>query len=298
MKGSFNREFVRNIVESIWNCDEHLINIDDFVISLLAQRYGFFMANDIWERIRYKVLKEIRRKIESCYSRNLTPKYVFKRDPFKSEKNDCVLVRYDYFLAKRNIGDGKKQRKEIIVKYRSYILETIKSLSSKEFECFGAYLLRLYGAKYCSITKQTSDGGIDFYGFLDFPDKDLGFALLRNTRLILIGQAKKWENNIDINQLKLFWANCKDLNLNEFFSFYSEEVYQCFPIFITTSKFTKGAIKYANRYRIIIKDGEQVVEDFVELLPNKSIEEIFYNRFSRENLLDWLKNELRTVISQ
>lgn len=296
-----NRNLVEDIVESIWNYDKHLINIDKFVIELLIQRYGYnsLTANDIWESIRNKVLREIKRKIESCYHRSLSPKYVFRRDPFENKSSDCILVRYDYFLDKnKDIGDERRRRKEIIIKYRNYILDIIKNLSSMEFECFGAYLLRLYGAEDCSITKQTSDKGIDFYGILNFFDKNLGIALWKGTRLVLIGQAKKWRSNIDVNQIKMFWTNFKELNLYEILSSYSEEVYQCFPIFITTSKFTKGAIEYANKYRIITKDGEQIVEDFIELLPRENIYEIFHDGFNRERFLAWLRNELRTMISR
>jgi restriction endonuclease Mrr len=206
------------------------------------------------------------------------------------------------FLRKKTMTKTNKNlEKKILTLYREEILETLKDLTPNEFEHFCAYLLRLYGCSKSIKTKQSNDGGIDFYGLLNpsSHNKTPIICLIRNIKILILGQAKKWNKNVDINSIKLLTKNFEDLTRNrnekrkEISENFPKEEYQYFPLFITTSKFTKGAKKYANMNRIITKDGEQIIEDLIELLPKETITKLFSEDFKKEKFINWLKNEIR-----
>ena len=125
---------------------------------------------------------------------------------------------------------------------KSQILSEIKRQSSRFFEDLVLKLIEKvgYGFNGCKeLTNNGADGGID--GIIS--EDELGLSKIYI-------QAKRWENNISRPELQKFVGAISDKSTKK-------------GLFITTSNFTREAIKYAQNIQnltIVLIDGEKLAD--------------------------------------
>ena len=267
------RELAKDVVFSLWSSYRENIDLDRFAIDFIKNKnpeIGDLATNDLWEDIRPSVIRILRKKIGDCFSKQISPNYVF------SEVSDAKLIRYDI----QGQDEEERMRRAQIIFHRNKIIGTLHKVGWRTFEFFCAHLLALYGCNEIYVTQGSKEGGIDFYGTLDLTSQkflSLFSRVMNGPRIKIIGQAKNWENEVGEGEVNKFVKDHRDFisgkhklikKLPE--SFLKEDA-PFYPIFMTTSSFTKDAIKSANRDRIIIKDGEQIVEELIMLSISQNI---------------------------
>ena len=177
----------------------------------------------------------------------------------------------------------------------------VQSLSWKDFEIFCAYLLKLYGCTSPGVTRSIKEEGIDFYGIIECNSLKylpLFSRVMQRSTICVIGQAKKWKNKIGEDQIKKFANEYENFRKDpsSYKTFLPETIINCdqiYPVIITTSFFTKGAEKLAQKSRIYLRDGEQIVEDLVMLAPLNELS-IWYSWEEKEinssKFFEWLES--------
>ena len=115
----------------------------------------------------------------------------------------------------------------------------------------------------------SKEGGIDFYGLLQMERFSSG-VLLRNAQIRIIGQAKHYKDIVEHTEVRIFKTHRDDLlqdtgnAIKKLPYWFIESKDPLLSIFVVTNKFTKGAKAYAKKNNIILRDGEQVVEDLIK----------------------------------
>lgn len=261
------KELTKDVVFSLWLSYRKNIDLDRSAIDFIKNEnpeIGDLATNDLWEDIRPSVIKTLKKKISNCFSKQITPNYIF------SEFFDSRLIRYDILEQ----DEKERMKRAIIIFHRDKIIETLHKVDWRTFEFLSAHLLALYGCSEIYVTQRSKEGGIDFYGTLELTSQQflpLFSRVMNGPRIKIIGQAKNWENKIGEEEINKFVKEYRDFISGKHRlikklpkSFLREDA-PYHPIFITTSSFTKDAIKSANRDRIIIKDGEQITEELIML---------------------------------
>ena len=199
-------------------------------------------------------------------------------------------------------ADPEKKRKiKLILFYRKKLIDLIQSMDWKKFEKFCAHLLKLYGANYVGVTRNVKEEGIDFYGIIKhdaFYYIPLFRRVIINPRICIIGQAKRWKNKIDEGHIKKFITEFSNFirEPNSYKTFMPKIIMDCnqiYPLFISSSSFTSGAEKLAEKNKIYVREGSQIVEDLVMLSTIDEIsnwyswseEKVYINKF-----LNWLED--------
>lgn len=183
------------------------------------------------------------------------------------------------------------------------LLQEIRRLSFKEFEQFGACVLKELGAKSPRVTRQSNDQGIDFYGVLSlgqnsFLPPPFG-QLAHDVRLLFAGQAKHYAvthpvgpelirelvGSVSLARYKAF----TDIN-TELFEGKDIELLPFNPLvvlFFTTGRFTSGALELAQKSGVIAKSGEELAvflaDKGIGMRNDKST-----IKFDREKFHKWL----------
>ena len=139
-------------------------------------------------------------------------------------------------------------------KIREQVLETIKKLTSTEFEELVGKLLIAMGFENVEVTRASGDGGIDVRGTLVVGDA---------IHIKMAVQVKKWRNNVQAPDIQRVRGS---LNADEK------------GLIITTSKFASGAKREASeptKVPINLMDGPQLVTILIEhgiMVEKKSLE--------------------------
>lgn len=127
--------------------------------------------------------------------------------------------------------------------WRVLLLKALKNISSDKFEMFSRALIHKMGVEIDQNIGMTlsNDGGVDGFGYLTTDD-------FRTVRVAI--QAKRWnEWNVDAPEIDKFRGAMDKHNAE-------------FGVFITTSNFTRGAIKTSRQGTRVITliDGEKLVD--------------------------------------
>jgi len=154
------------------------------------------------------------------------------------------------------------------------LLQEMRMLSFKDFERFGACVLKELGAKQVRVTSHSDDQGIDFYGVLSlgqnsFLPSPFG-QLAHDVRLLFAGQAKHYPTrpigpelvrelvgSISLARYKVFTISKDSKDL-------FEEGIELLPfnplvaMFFTTGRFTSGALDLAKQSGVIARSGEEL----------------------------------------
>ncbi len=149
--------------------------------------------------------------------------------------------------------------KKFLDRYRS-TFTFVQKVSPKEFESLCAYYVSLLGCEDFRVTRWSSDQGLDFYGTLPFKEKNLFGPV--SEKVFLIGQAKLYNAKVGTGEIREFFGSIELLKRK----LYSDEKYAYSfatelkpytlinPIFISSSSFSKDAIKLCKSVGIRIID--------------------------------------------
>lgn len=181
---------------------------------------------------------------------------------------DEVVFGSSYVFADDNeqISSAKLNRV-----FADDIYHTIRGISFNQFEDFGRCILRELGSVNPKVTRQSGDQGIDFYG-----DISLGIIagadpaimkLMHETRLILVGQAKHYPEQVIGPAIVRELVGA--LSLSRTFTFSQDDIdllneVKLFPfspvlaLLFSTGSFTKGARHLAKKAGIIAFSGWQL----------------------------------------
>lgn len=86
----------------------------------------------------------------------------------------------------------------------------------------------------------------------------------------MIGQVKHYSKKIQPKLIRAFNTYCEDVKnekkeiIKDLPNWFTNNKTPILGIFITTSDYTSGAIKYAKKEWIILKNGEQVVDYLIK----------------------------------
>jgi hypothetical protein len=150
------------------------------------------------------------------------------------------------------------------------LLARMQSLTSSEFELFGAKILRELGAQKVHVTPQSNDQGIDFYGTLNFGQfvnaPRSFFRLTHDFEIRFAGQAKHYPNNpVGTNAIRelvgaISLARFKAFSMEEdmFEELELKALNPLLALLFTTGRLTAGAVELANKVGIIARSGIQL----------------------------------------
>uniref|UniRef100_A0A7C3URU7 Restriction endonuclease n=1 Tax=candidate division WOR-3 bacterium TaxID=2052148 RepID=A0A7C3URU7_UNCW3 len=145
----------------------------------------------------------------------------------------------------------------------------MKEMPWGDFEYLCLHILEINGIINFSPTEKNQKG-IDFCALLELDRYSLPGILLKGCRVKIVGQAKRFSREIGEGLVRNFKTFLEDVQepkrdvIEKLPKWFKEIKSPILGIFLTTSKFTKGAIKYAQKEGIILKDGEQILEDLIK----------------------------------
>lgn len=155
---------------------------------------------------------------------------------------------------KRLIATLKVTHGDYVKSFKMQLLEQLKEIDPDTFELFCKKLLKVYGFKDLKVTKPKKDGGIDGYGKLKVGISYLNVAV----------QCKRWKN-----------TSVGRTEIDKFRGAIQGDFEQ--GIFITTSKFSKEALKATTKkgaVPIILIDGMMIIDIMIEKQFGVEIQEI------------------------
>lgn len=140
------------------------------------------------------------------------------------------------------------------------IASYINNLSATKFEKFAALVIQLFDYELTYATKASHDQGIDFIGIKTFKLFD------SNRKSYLIGQAKKYNSLVDINEVRGFAGSVLLLRNREFGQ--TKEVYKTVNMKSFTSVEGIFATSYFfSKHAITLCDNSDIISlDFVDLI--------------------------------
>jgi len=147
--------------------------------------------------------------------------------------------------------------------------ERLQSQSPADFESLGKEILSWYGVLNPIVTRQSNDAGIDFVGEgrLGELTKTLSssWTVIDNCRVLFFGQAKKYSSTVvgtaDLRELVGSVSLLQRDSYRDRFG-YGELPWSLLQprvlLFITTSRFSEGAVRVAEEAGIILADRDQI----------------------------------------
>jgi restriction system protein len=141
--------------------------------------------------------------------------------------------------------------------WREKLIEILLSLKSDAFERLIKQLLRESGFSSVEVTGKTGDGGIDGNGI---------FRIAGLISFKVLFQCKKWQKTVSSSEIRDFRGAMQGRADK--------------GLFVTTSNFTKDAIKEASRdgaTPIDLIDGESLLDKLVTIQPKKANTSLLLN---------------------
>lgn len=207
---------------------------------------------------KHVVRSQIRRHCEGLVFPSSSPTKHFvliDENRYEPIKDGNVICQYENLVATAQVvnrveshasrlRDLQNLHETYINELKKKILSDLKEMSSSGFELFAKRLMDVYGFHDTSVTKVSSDGGIDGYGKLKVGLANLNVAF----------QCKRWtKGNIQRPEIDRFRGAAQgDFEQGLFF---------------TTASFSSGAISASIKrgaVPIILVDGESIVDLMIE----------------------------------
>lgn len=263
-------KFVKEIVEEILHSKQDMISLNEYCISRLKCRYPALSdleINDKLDEIVEKVTFHINRRNEYCKNKDITPEYEFNTYPPK------VLFRY-------SVRHKEPQLISYLRKQNRILLNAINDMSWQSFEYLCKHLLKINGVDPIKLTKVNQEG-IDFLGLYNINNCGSSVIIPKNFKIKIVGQVKHYLDKIGPKQVRAFDTYCKDVKneqkdiVKNFPAWFTKTKIPVLGIFMTTSDFTKAASRYTKKEWMILRNGEQIVENLIQSPCSK----------------DWVKNE-------
>lgn len=286
MEKLFLNKFTKKMVEEILSSNAEQINIEEYCEKKLKEtckNLSILERADILPNVIKKLKHHFDKKMGNLNQRGIRPEYEFVEYP------PNTLCKYD-LLHENGFSFIRKHRREI--------LDTILKMNWRSFEFLCEHLLKINNIVISGVTSRGKEGGIDFFGLLEMNRFSTG-VLLKDAKIRIIGQAKRYRNVIDDTKVREFKTHRDDLLQNigraipKLPLWFTKSGAPLLSFFIITTKPTKGAKTYAEENSIILRDGEQVVEDLIKSIHAREWfsrkkgklffdEKLFMNFFKKE----------------
>jgi len=267
-------KFTKRLAEDIWTSDKEQVFIEDYCRVKLRQKcksLGDLTIEEMIPSIVNRTSRILQKKIEHQKNRGIPPDYDFVPYP------PNTLFKY-HLLSENGFSDMRSHRKEI--------LKTMCRMKSRSFEYLCEHILNINRIVVSGVTPGKKDGGVDFWGILEMDkfleaDKTHSGLLFKGVKFKIIGQAKRYKNTVGDGEVRIFETHYMDLlqgrgravgKIPDWFNILTVPI---LPIFITTNKFSKDAKYYAKTKGIVLKEGEEIVED---LIKSSHAKQWFYER--------------------
>lgn len=251
-------KLAKKIENEIISSGKAKIDIEEYCKKKLKDTYknlSNLQIADILNNCVEKVERYFRKKIEDSKFRGVPPEYEF-------------IVYPPHVLYRHNQLDGEN-RFSFRRKYRKKILKLIQEMKWRDFEFLCKHLLEINKITPAGVTSKVKEGGVDFYGLLQMDRFSTG-VLLKDVKIRIIGQAKRYSNVVGEEKVRNFWTHYKEFSSGEgraikkLPKWFTQPQAPVLGFLITTSKFSRDAKEYAKKRDIILRDGEQVVEDLIK----------------------------------
>lgn len=157
--------------------------IEDYLTECVEVSLSEIEKFEIIQRIQHSVRCKLEAYVEVCRDRGTSPKIRF------GEYNKSLLINQEYHL-----GPAVKDCQEWIL-----------ALPPAQFEVLCRIVLEAEGCDNVKVTRLSGDAGVDFYGtktvLLDAPE---GPDVFRNIEILVIGQAKRYNGPVGIQEIRHF----------------------------------------------------------------------------------------------
>ncbi len=242
--------------------------VRDAIKTLYFERKDDPRIDDHIQLTKSAVRRRVNKEIEN-YNRYKT----YLRFYWSPDKED-ILVGCAYPLPTDDEAELENKR----ILGNAFLLERILTkLDPCKFEILCKRILSELGCQFVGKTRATADGGIDFFGTLNFHEIDGNpllekFSLVPNAKVHLIGQAKRYShaNIIGPQHIREFlgsglllkfsqgWDLRKELDIENLPSKYLAPSDPIVWLFFSTSFATFGAKRLANQLGMYLQDGEDL----------------------------------------
>ena len=249
----------KNIYKEILGSTQNRIDLDKYCAEKLKHNFSDISILEIadeLDKIVEKVKLHINKRNKYCKNEGITPEYEFNGYP------PNVLSRY-------SVKYKEPQLIAFLRKQREPLLKAINEMCWQSFEYFCKHLLESNEVSPVELTKVNQEG-IDFCGLYAIGKYISSVVIDKNFKIRIVGQIKHYTKKINPQLVRAFNTYCEDVknekediikNLPGWFAKHKTPV---LGIFMATSDFTSGAVKYAKKEWIILRKGEQIVESLIE----------------------------------
>ena len=168
-------------------------------------------------------------------------------------------------LDSDEIASAKKSRLQHIP-----LLNAMQSMSFRQFEQFGACVLKELGAQNVTVTPHTGDQGIDFFGCLNIGELQGSplpfFKLVHDVELRFAGQARHHPNHAIgpnvireiVGAVALARSKSFSMDIDVFDRLDLRILSPVLPLVFTTGEVSKGAVRLAEDAGMIVRSGAQL----------------------------------------
>lgn len=279
----------RDYINEIWD------SVPTRVINLERDLYKYYLDKGINQhKIMRKLdsdLKHIEKilikKIDNCVKREVIPNYDFVRPSTKILKG-CFLT--------------EREETRYLLLYRNQIRKVINELDWRGFEKFSCYILKLYRFEKYAVGKGTKDGGLDFFGYKPHSTGLKYGGLLNSLNTRIFGQSKHYDSNVGEPEVHKFFSQYWGFERSQDRAFEYVSQHETWfieiegpisAVMMTNRFFSDNAQSLAKRRGIILRDGEQLVEDLIHLHdkePWLKINDDYTVEFEKDNLASYIQN--------
>lgn len=248
----------KQIASEAWNSHKDMIDLEELCEEKLKDSFpgiSDLQISEILDDLLSKVKNYINKEISSCENKGTTPPYEFNDYP-------------PNMLFSHSLKHKEDTRLAFLRKHHREIGTVMKQMNWRNFEYLCKHLLQINGVVKSFVTRGTKEGGIDFYGLLDI-DKYLSGILLKDLKVRIIGQAKCHSKEVGEGWIRKFYTHLEDFlkkegrGIKNLPKWFIEVKTPVIGIFAATSTFTKGAITYAKKKGILLREGDQITEDLI-----------------------------------
>ncbi|ODS36648.1 hypothetical protein BEH94_11700 [Candidatus Altiarchaeales archaeon WOR_SM1_SCG] len=215
---------------------------------------------DELENILEKVKFRINKRKEYCEKQCIAPEYELAEYP------PNLLLHYSFkYNEPPLLSFLRKQNRQV--------LKGINEMSWDSFEYLCKHLLEINGVKPLTLTKRNQEG-IDFCGLYDigsYTTYSSSMIIPKTFTIKIVGQVKHYPiEKIKPREIKSFSTYCDDVKnekervIKKLPTWFNEAKRPVLGVFITLSAFTRGTIGHSENEWIVLRDGEQVVEDIIK----------------------------------
>jgi hypothetical protein len=251
-------KLAKEVVSDILSSGKDTVSIEEYCNRKLEETHKDLSDLQIAETLQLLVEKAkliFDKTNEEKVSRGIKPEYE------RQEYPEDMLMRYDIIHEENGLSYVRKYRKEILI--------TICRMDWRDFQFLCKHLLGINKIVISDVTCGSKEGGVDFYGLLQMERFNPGL-LLKNAKIRIIGQAKRYKNVVEHDEIRTFKTQQDDLlqntgnAINKLPSWFVRSKDPLLSIFVATTRFSRGAKTYAKQNSILLRDGEQVIEDLIK----------------------------------